>query len=88
MVPRLNDIDGLRCHMPEGAFYLFPSFSDLGIKSEPFCMSLLSKKKILARPGTAFGKTSEYHMRIPLIKPIEVLEKIASDIENHVNETT
>ena len=87
MVPRLNDIDGLRCHNPEGAFYLFPSFKDLGIKSESFCMSLLKKKKILARPGTAFGKTGEYHMRIPLIKPIEVLERIASDIENHVKET-
>ena len=87
MVPRLNDIDGLRCHNPEGAFYLFPSFKDLGIKSESFCMSLLKKKKILARPGTAFGKTGEYHMRIPLIQPIEVLERIASDIENHVKET-
>jgi len=88
MVPRLNDIDGLRCHNPEGAFYLFPSFKDLGIKSEPFCMSLLTKKKILARPGTAFGKTGEYHMRIPLIQPIGVLKRIASDIENHVKETT
>jgi aminotransferase len=88
MVPRLNNIDGLGCHMPEGAFYLFPSFRDLGKKSEPFCESLLKKKKILARPGTAFGKTGEYHMRIPLIKTLKVLDRIASDIENHVNENT
>ena len=47
MVPRLNNIDGLRCHMPEGAFYLFPSFEDLGKKSETFCESLLKTKKIL-----------------------------------------
>lgn len=85
MVPRLNKIDKLRCHMPEGAFYLFPSFKDLKIKSEPFCESLLEKKKILARPGTAFGKTGEYHMRIPLIKPIEILEKVATAIEHHVS---
>ena len=88
MVPRLNDVDGLRCHMPEGAFYLFPSLRDLNQKSEPFCESLLREKKILARPGTAFGKTGEYHMRIPLIKPIETLERIATDIESHVRETT
>ncbi|MFC1802976.1 pyridoxal phosphate-dependent aminotransferase [Thermoproteota archaeon] len=88
MVPRLNNIDGLKCHMPEGAFYLFPSFKDLGKRSEPFCTSLLKKKKILVRPGTAFGKTGEYHMRIPLIKPIEILKRIASDIENHASETT
>lgn len=84
MVPRLDNIEGLRCHMPEGAFYLFPNLRDLKIKSETFCESLLKNKKILARPGTAFGKSGEYHMRIPLIKPIKALEKIATDIENHV----
>ena len=61
MVPRLNNINKIRCHTPEGAFYLFPSFKDLKIKSEIFCESLLKKKRILARPGTAFGKTGEYH---------------------------
>lgn len=86
MVPRLNAIDGLQCHMPEGAFYLFPSFRELDIKSERFCESLLKEKKILARPGRAFGRTGEYHMRVPLIKPIEVLEKIAEDIEDYVSE--
>ena len=88
MVPRLNEVDGLRCHMPEGAFYLFPSLRDLNKESETFCESLLKDKKILARPGTAFGRTGEYHMRIPLIKPIETLERIATDIESHVSETT
>jgi aspartate/methionine/tyrosine aminotransferase len=86
MAPRLNNIDKIRCHTPEGAFYLFPSFKDLKIKSEIFCESLLIKKKILARPGTAFGKTGEYHMRIPLIKPINILDKIAEAIEQHVSD--
>ncbi len=85
MVPRLNAIEGLECHMPEGAFYLFPSFKDIGVKSEPFCESLLREKKILARPGTAFGKSGENHMRIPLIKPVNTLKKIADDIEDHMN---
>jgi aminotransferase len=85
MVPRLKAIEELECHMPEGAFYLFPSFIDTGVKSEPFCESLLREKKILARPGTAFGKSGEYHMRIPLIKPVNTLKKIADDIEDHVN---
>lgn len=84
MVPRMNEIEGIRCHMPEGAFYLFPNIEGVGVKSEPFCESLLEKKKILARPGTAFGKSEEYHMRIPLIKPINTLEEIAAKIEDHV----
>ncbi|MCW4050316.1 MAG: aminotransferase class I/II-fold pyridoxal phosphate-dependent enzyme [Candidatus Bathyarchaeota archaeon] len=85
MVPRL---DGISCHMPEGAFYLFPRIDDLRMESETFCESLLRKKKILARPGKAFGVTGEHHMRIPLIKPVEVLEEIAVAIEDHVNKSS
>jgi len=83
MAHRLGEIDGISCHMPEGAFYLFPNIEGLSVGSEEFCESLLKSKKVLARPGTAFGVTGEHHMRIPLIKPVEVLEEIASAIENH-----
>ena len=83
MVPRLNEIDGISCHMPEGAFYLFPNISGLSKGSEEFCESLLLEKKILARPGTAFGASGEHHIRIPLIRPIENLGNIADAIEDH-----
>jgi len=83
MVPLLSEIDGISCHMSEGAFYLFPNIGGLGVGSEEFCESLLKEKKVLARPGTAFGVTGEHHMRIPLIKPVEELEEIASAIEDH-----
>ena len=87
MVPRLSEIDGISCHMPEGAFYLFPNIGSLGKGSEEFCESLLVEKKILARPGTAFGVSGEHHMRIPLIKPVETLGKIADSIEDHARNT-
>lgn len=83
MAPRLEEIEGIKCHEPEGAFYLFPNIEDIGVKSEPFCESLLKETKLLVRPGTAFGKSGEYHMRIPLIKPINTLEEIAVKIEDH-----
>ena len=83
MVLRLNEIEGISCHMPEGAFYLFPNIGGLGVGSEEFCESLLVDKKILARPGTAFGVSGESHMRIPLIKPVETLGEIADAIEEH-----
>jgi aminotransferase len=83
MVPRLNEIEGISCHIPEGAFYLFPNIQDTGFKSEPFCESLLMEKKILLRPGTGFGESGEYHVRLPLIKPIDKLEEIATRIEDY-----
>lgn len=88
MVPRLSEIEGINCHNPEGAFYLFPNIGGLGMGSEEFCESLLKEKKILARPGTAFGVTGESHMRIPLIKPVEVLDEIAQSIEDHARKIT
>jgi aspartate/methionine/tyrosine aminotransferase len=88
MVPRLSEIEGIDCHNPEGAFYLFPNIGGLGLGSEEFCESLLKEKKILARPGTAFGVTGEGHMRIPLIKPVEVLEEIVRSIEDHARKIT
>ena len=83
MVPRLEEIEGIKCHMPEGAFYLFPNLEGINVKSEPFCESLLKEKKLLVNPGTAFGKSGEYHIRIPMVRPINTLEEIAVKIEDH-----
>jgi aspartate/methionine/tyrosine aminotransferase len=88
MVPRLSEIDGINCHNPEGAFYLFPNIKGLGVGSEEFCESLLKEKKVLARPGTAFGVSGEHHMRIPLIKSVEVLEELAQHIEDHAKKVS
>jgi len=82
LVPRLNEIEGVRCHMPEGSIFTFPSIRGLGVRSMEFCERLLRESRILLRPGVAFGEAGEYHVRIPLIKPIEVLEEVASAIES------
>ncbi len=85
LVPRLNEIEGLRCHLPEGSIFTFPSIDGTGTRSVEFAESLLKEKKILVRPGIAFGETGEYHLRIPLIRPIDVLEGVAEAIEDHVD---
>ena len=71
--------------MPEGAFYVFPNIKAIGQKSEKFCEGLLKEEKVLVFPGTTFGYSGEYHVRIPLIKPIEVMEKAYSAIESYAN---
>jgi aspartate/methionine/tyrosine aminotransferase len=53
----------------------------LGVKSVEFAESLLKEKKILVRPGLAFGQAGEYHLRVPLIKPVDVLERVTDVIE-------
>ncbi len=81
-VSRLDGIDGVSCHMPEGSIFLFPSIRDLGVGSVEFCEALLKRSKILVRPGVAFGASGEYHVRIPLIRPVEILEEVAAAVED------
>lgn len=51
----LNAIPGFNCPKPEGAFYVFPNISQLGISSLEFCNKLLETQQVAAVPGLAFG---------------------------------
>lgn len=55
---------GLRCFMPEGAFYVFPSIKSTGLTSDEFCEKLLYSKKVAVVPGTAFGDCGEGYIRV------------------------
>ena len=56
---RLNQIKGISCNLPEGAFYVFPEISGLfndRIKNAfEFAGELLDKAKVAVVPGGAFG---------------------------------
>lgn len=59
---RLNAMDGVSCHVPEGAFYVFPKVYVPGMNSEEVAIELL-KGGVLCSPGTAFGESGEGHLR-------------------------
>ncbi len=61
MVEGLAQIEGLRCGLPEGAFYAFVDLSSLyepiGVEgSAAFCERLLAEAHVAAVPGDAFGE--------------------------------
>jgi len=59
---RLNDMPGVSCHVPTGAFYVFPKFDIPGFTSEELAMKML-EGGVLCSPGTAFGEAGEGHLR-------------------------
>jgi aspartate aminotransferase len=59
---RLNAIEGVSCHVPTGAFYVFPKFDIPGVTSEELAIALL-EGGVLCSPGTAFGPAGEGHLR-------------------------
>ena len=55
MLARLKAIHNVRVIEPKGAFYFFVYTGQLGIKSQNLCDKLLSRYKVAAVPGVAFG---------------------------------
>ncbi|MPQ42649.1 pyridoxal phosphate-dependent aminotransferase [Clostridium tarantellae] len=55
---------GFEVNKPNGAFYIFPSISKYGMKSEEFCEKLLKEKGVACVPGDAFGVGGEGFLRI------------------------
>ena len=61
-VAGLNRI-GLPCHVPEGAFYAFPSVKGTGLSDVEFAERLLKEQKVAVVPGSVFGDGGEDHLR-------------------------
>lgn len=76
---------GLECHLPQGAFYAFPSIQSTGLTSEDFAMRLIKEEQVAVVPGTAFGMGGEGHIRISyatsLAKIEEALHRITRFVE-------
>lgn len=62
IVERLNNMDGVECHKPKGAIYVFPKVEVDGMSSEDIALELL-KDGVLCSPGSAFGSAGEGHLR-------------------------
>jgi aspartate aminotransferase len=60
----LNQIPGLRCNKPEGAFYAFPNITDTGLDSRCYADYLMNEADVAVLPGTSFGEFGEGYIRI------------------------
>ncbi len=72
---------GLKTHLPQGAFYIFPSIQNTGMTSEQFCEELLKEQKVACVPGTAFGEAGEGFIRISYAYSIEHLKEAIARID-------
>jgi aminotransferase len=62
IVSSLNEA-GIPCHLPKGAFYVFPDIRGTGLSSREFSLKLLEEQKVAVVPGTAFGPGGEGYVR-------------------------
>ena len=63
IVEGLNEIPGVSCVMPHGAFYAFPNVSSFGRSSNEIADHLLYDAGVCGLSGTAFGSYGEGYLR-------------------------
>jgi len=71
LVAGLNAIPGVRCHTPQGAFYVFPNVSSFGRASTWLANYLLEEAGVAVLPGTAFGDAGEGYLRLCFANSME-----------------
>ena len=86
VVKRLNEIDGISCKLPNGAFYTFPKILHNGWKEDKdFVLDLLDKTGILTVHGSGFGESGKGHFRIVYLPDEQVLEQAMDKLTDFVN---
>lgn len=86
LVEALNNIEGIHCQKPKGAFYVFPNISALGKSSLEVATSLLETSKVVCVPGSAFGPRGEGHLRISYGASLDELKEGVRRIEHGVKQ--
>ncbi len=86
-VAELNTIPGLRCPMPEGAFYAFPNIEGTGWKSKPLADALLDQAGVACLSGTAFGAFGEGYIRFSYANSLQNLMEAAKRVRAFLSKT-
>jgi aspartate aminotransferase len=76
----LNQIHGLHCEAPAGAFYAWVDIRGTGTSAEEVCRILLDDAGVAAIPGAAFGSAGRDFVRFSFVSSVANLQEAASRI--------
>jgi aminotransferase len=85
IVEGLNEIDGMNCQKPDGAFYVFPNTRSLMESSYELSTFLIKEARVSTTPGKAFGDLGEGHLRVSYANSIENIDKGLKRIKSAVD---
>src|SRR5216683_1162460 len=84
IVDGLNDIPGMRCTRPQGAFYAFPNIEGTGFGERELADKLLTEAGVAVLPGTAFGEAGRGYIRIAYTQSEDELSRGLQRIRDFV----
>ena len=84
MLDRLKNIKNVKVVEPLGAFYFLVNIEPIGIKSINFAEKLLSKQRVAAVPGIAFG--AEFTIRFSYATSLDIINSGMDRFEEFCNQ--
>ena len=81
----LNNLKGVECSKPLGAFYAFPNVKGTGMNGSVFAKKCLHDAGVAIVPGTAFGKFATDHVRFSFAASRENIKKALMKIQQILN---
>ena len=75
LVNGLNQIPGLSCRKPQGAFYVFPNIRSYSLSSDQMADYLLEKAGVAVLAGNGFGANGEGYIRLSYCTSEENIKK-------------
>jgi len=74
IVDGLNQIPGISCLRPHGAFYVFPNITGTGMDSRTLESKCLEEANVAVLSGTAFGEYGEGYLRLCYANSVENIQ--------------
>ncbi len=87
VVDLLNDIPGVSCITPKGAFYAFPNISATGIKAKALASALLEGPGVATIGGPDFGTLGEGFIRLSYANSQDNIREALARMKTYLSET-
>ena len=88
MVSLVNEIPGMHCHSPKGAFYLMVNVREildkLSITADELCDKIMKEAHVLILPGTVFGLYGDNFVRFSYVSTEKDIKEGLSRIKNYI----
>ncbi|MEP1697432.1 MAG: pyridoxal phosphate-dependent aminotransferase [Paracoccaceae bacterium] len=87
VVDLLNDIPGVSCITPKGAFYAFPNITQTGRKAKELASALLEGPGVATIGGPDFGILGEGYIRLSYANSQDNIREALARIRTYLTET-
>ncbi len=81
MVDGLNQLPGVSCLSPAGAFYVFPNVTETGIDSKELASRCLEEAGVAVLSGTAFGEYGDGYLRLSSANNLDNINEALDRLE-------